>query len=443
MTSVQPTLTLYTDGEVPNWLRYIIDEFISIQQPHFTIQIQQKTSDEVAQPAIFYGAGDGFSIPDKSNELLITQVHRISPTVFVLSGTEGEGTISYDLLWNAFVFLSRKEEYECERNGKRIYSYQQNHPREDKRTFRIPIVNHLFDELAQKITTSFPELTFEQGGKMKTELSHDLDYITKTIQLRSKQTAFNSFNILKNIVKPSLFFSSIGKTFRFLLSNPSYWCFDYWIEIEKKYNVRSVFYIYANNGQSKNFRSWLIDPSYDIQHNKRLQKQLKQMHDDGFTIGLHGSYNSATEEGILKKEKEILENILGIEVTKTRQHWLNYEEQHTPHFHNELFKEDSTLGWNDDIGFRSGCASRFRPYDHKHDQPFDYHIIPQVIMDAHIFDYAGGKTNQREKEGLELLQQVEKLKNAHISISWHPRTCSTDYHWHFVYERYLKYLYAS
>lgn len=443
MTSAQPTLTLYTDGEVPNWLRYIVDQFTAIQQPHFNIQIQPKTLDEVTHPTIFYGSGDGFAIPNKSDVALNTQVKYISDTIFVLKGTEGEGAISYDLFWNAFVFLSRKEEYDTEQNGKRIYSYQQNHPREDKSTFRIPIVNHLFDELAGKITLTFPELTFEKGAQIKVDLSHDLDYITKTFQLRSKQTVFNTFNMLKNILRPKLFFQYLGKTFSFFFRNPSYWCFDYWIAIEKKYNVRSTFYIYINNGESKSFRSWLIDPSYDVKHNKKLQNQLKQMHEDCFSIGLHGSYNSALEKGVLKKEKEIVENALGIEVTKTRQHWLNYEEKSTPHFHNELFEEDSTLGWNDDIGFRSGCASRFRPYDHLNDKPFDYYIIPQVIMDSNIFDYAGGKTDEREKEGLALLQQVHKLKNAHISISWHPRTCSTDYNWHFVYERYLKYLYAS
>ena len=56
---------------------------------------------------------------------------------------EWEGEYNYDIFWNAFVFLSRLEEYWKEKNKKQIKSYVKNHPRKEKATFDVPVVNNL------------------------------------------------------------------------------------------------------------------------------------------------------------------------------------------------------------------------------------------------------------------------------------------------------------
>lgn len=436
------TLYIQTDSEPNNWLSYIFDEFKSIHRPQFEIKIVPASEElELGESVIYYSKNKShpLTIPNCSDAPFTSEIKYIEENIFVLLNTiDNNDFLNYDLLWNAFVFLSRKEEYESERRGKLIYSYKKNHPRKDKESFKIPIVNHLFIKLEQLITNAYPLLVFEQSAKPIVELSHDLDYINKTIQLRLKQTVFNSFNTLKSVTQPSLFFKELSKTFSFFFKTPSYWCFDYWKSIENNISFKSVFYIYANSGQSKSFKSWLIDPSYDVKSNKKLQQQLKEMNAEGFKIGLHGSYNSALEPGLLQLEKEVLIDSLDFDITKTRQHWLNFKEGLTPYFHNELFKEDSTLAWNDSIGFRCGSASKHHPYDHKNDRPFDYEEIPQTIMDSNIYDYAGGNMQKVMNEGNKLIKDLQKLKNVHVALSWHPRTCSSDYNWHQVYEVYLQ-----
>jgi len=156
--------------------------------------------------------------------------------------------------------------------------------------------------------------------------------------------------------------------------------------------------------------------------------------DDGFEIGLHGSYQSAVDAKVLGEEKEILESVLDRKINKVRQHWLRYDEHSTPSAHSQLFEYDSTLGWNDRIGFRSGCASHYRPYNHKTQRGFDFFETPQVVMDGNIFDYDGSRREKIVKKIFSLFEELPKCSNAHISISWHQRTCSTDYRWHNVYE---------
>ena len=184
--------------------------------------------------------------------------------------------------------------------------------------------------------------------------------------------------------------------------------------------------------------SWLFDPSYDITTSTRLRKKIIQLIEEGFEIGLHGSYFSATDESQLSIEKELLERAINREVIKVRQHWLRYQERTTPVLHNKYFQFDSTLGWNDHMGFRSGSACRYRPYDHQRQNPFQFMVTPQIIMDANIFDYGIDQIGHLSAKALSLIKSLQKLKSSHVSVSWHQRVACKDYEWHGLYEKMLK-----
>lgn len=434
-------LNIVTDLQDNRWLSYILEEFSRINRAEFPIQVVSQKRSNSSTNVIRYRSNpsEGICIPNRSHIQPNGKTKKLSDDILVLHGTtvgDNRFLCAYDLFWNAFVFLSRLEECLSEKGGKKIRSYSFNHPREDKSTFDIPVVNHLFNELEKLIKKNFPNLPFGQKQEPIIEYSHDVDYIRKTLQLRLKQTVFNGFNTFKSIFKPVLFSKQIRKTISFFISNPSYWCFDYWKELEKKVNVRSLFYVYAKTGK-KNLKSWLLDPSYDIATNVKLQKKLQQLIHEGFEVGLHGSFYSATDQEKLSKEKTTLENAIRTDVQKVRQHWLSYEESTTPYIHNNLFRYDSTVGWNDRIGYRSGIAGRYRPYDHNKQQPFDYMVTPQVIMDANIYDYGADHSKALSIKGIELLEDLRQFKSAHISISWHQRVCNNDYRWHGLYEKIL------
>ncbi len=435
-------LYVITDQKNFRWLQYILEEFSRINLAFFLIRVCDIHQQRGKGGNIIYYKRDylpGICIQNRSDVYPNGRVQWLSDRIFVIEDTLSdvrEWACRYDIFWNAFVFLSRLEEYQSEASGKKIQSYSFKHPRKDKTTFDIPVVNHFFDELERIIKTNFPELTF--GGKQEPviEYSHDVDYIQKTPQLRLKQTAFNVFKTFKSISSTIRFTDQAKKTVRFFFSNPSYWRFDYWEEIEKRHNVRSVFYVYAKTGK-KNLKSWLLDPSYDIAKNIDLQNRLKRLIQEGFEIGLHGSFYSAADEERLVEEKNKLEESIGTEVHKVRQHWLRYEEGITPYLHNKLFQHDSTLGWNDRMGFRSGIAGRYRPYDHRTREPFEYMVTPQVIMDANIYDYGANGLEELEKKATRMLERLQQFKFVYISISWHQRVCSSDYGWQGLYEQIL------
>ncbi len=435
-------LTIITDLKEYTWLSYLLEEFRRINSAEFEIKVAA-ANDLSSGYLIYYtkNFSQGITLPGLSGKQPDGNVNFVSKTIFVIEGTQTSDqrfALSYDLFWNAFVFLSRLEEWLTEKAGNKISSYSFNHPRKNKDTFSIPVVNNLFDELERLIKSNFPDLKFGSAKKPIIDWSHDLDYITKTAKLRFKQTVFNSYNTLKAIARPSEFFKKAGRTASFLFSNPDYWCFDYWENLEKSHHVRSTYYVYAYTPGRKKIKSWLIDPSYEVAENEKLQKKLKHLHAEGFTIGLHGSFDSAIDGKKLEREKETLEKAIGATVKKTRQHWLNYEEDKTPLFHDRLFETDSTIGWNDRSGFRSGIVSVYHPFNHAENRAFGYIEIPFVLMDSHIYDYG----SVSESEAVTLLDCLKKYKNAEVSICWHARTYSSDYNWHPGYEKILKQLAA-
>jgi hypothetical protein len=435
-------LTVATDAANHNWLVYILEEFKRINKALFDIRVVPvlEQPPRLTKNTIYYTRENNrpVSICNCSGINPLPETERINDHIYIFPNTRSTSKnflLEYDLFWNAFVILSRYEEYILEKEGKKILSYSSRHPRKKKETFSIPVVNFYFNEFEILIKQHFPNLKFGETDEPKVEFSHDVDYLRKTFQLRMKQTAFNSYNVIKSLARPAHAARLAGKTFKFLFSTPSYWCFDYWEKTDSVLHDRSVLYVYSLQNK-KNLKSWLVDPSYDLNNNDRLKNKLRQLVGDGFQVGLHGSYKSALDESQLRQEKENLETFIGQEVTRIRQHWLNYSEMVTPHIHNKLFKFDSTLGWNDRPGFRSGCLSMYRPYDHINDIPFAYYEIPQIVMDSHIFDYAASRhEDEMLQTCIQLFSFFNHFKSVYVSVSWHQRVCSPDYKWHPAYEK--------
>lgn len=432
-------LFIITQNEPPPWLQYIIQEFQRFNQAEFEIQLKPKSAFNGDSPAIYYTSQfyKAINIPDCSSVLPNSQTQFISNDLFISQGTQVSDSrfeCQYDIFWNAFIYLSRLEEYRYQMNGNSISSYSFKHPRIDKTTFDFPIVNILFKQFESIINKYFPQLQFHHSREINIEFSHDVDYLEKTPQIIFKKTAFNMFNTLRALFKPSQFLPNLKKTVVFPFTRPSYSRFELLQDLEKKSNIRSIFYVYAQNGVRKNLKSRLIDPSYQIQSNHSFKNKMHELLDEGFEIGLHGSYYSAIQSQVMEIEKQILESVINTPVKKVRQHWLHYSENITPYIHQQFFEFDSTLGWNDRFGFRSGSASRYRPYDHINQRPFSFFETPQFLMDSNIFDYSTHSLQVSLNKIQSIFNTLKELKNVCFSVSWHTHSCNNDFPWHHTYQ---------
>ena len=104
---------------------------------------------------------------------------------------------------------------------------------------------------------------------------------------------------------------------------------------------------------------------------------------EGFDIGLHGSYLSALENGLLSEQKTFLEKTLSAPVNTTRQHWLHWKAPITPNLQVQAgFKADTTLGYNWNIGFRCGTSLPFFLFDYQAKKVLPRVELPLIIQDG-------------------------------------------------------------
>jgi len=315
-----------------------------------------------------------------------------------------------------------------------IHSYSLRLKDWDKRLWERAWVNRIalfLRKWAAQDEGQSEELLFGHLPEPEILITHDVDAITKTIAIRFKQTIFHGFNALRLLMKGQ-FEHSVKrgiKAFRFLFSRDDYWCFDEILELEKKSEIKTIFNFYGGKpGKLRNFKEQILDPAYDV-HDPVLKGQIKKMHKDGWSIGLHQSFDAWKDKERMKKEKENLESALGYTVITCRQHWLRFSFKDTWKTQQAVgFKQDTTLGFNDRPAFRNAAAVNYFPWDKKSDKPMQIEVIPMMLMDSHIYDYAHIDEKNIFNEIDKWINEV-KFVFGKISVIWHQRVMSDDYGW--------------
>lgn len=236
---------------------------------------------------------------------------------------------------------------------------------------------------------------------LKVALSHDVDRTKKHYQYISYfLKAVAKADVKKAVYHLSSFF---GKE--------PYWNFPEIIRIEESFEVKSTFYFLDETIPFKFFdkKNWKLSLGrYDI-NQKKIEDIIRWLDKNGWEIGVHGSYRSYNNEGLLKKEKENIERIVGHKITGIRQHYLNWDEDTWKIQKGLGFKYDSTWGLTKGIGLKDDKLKPFKPID-------DHFMeIPLMIMDTPFMEL---KNKWQEYETLiNLLDKNDGI----LVINWHQR----------------------
>ena len=167
-------------------------------------------------------------------------------------------------------------------------------------------------------------------------------------------------------------------------------------------------------------------------------KLVETILDTGAEVGLHGSYTAADDPVRLAEEKATLEALAG-PIAGHRYHYLRGD----PHRNISRlpFRYDTTLGFPDALGFRSGIARPFHPWDFELDAPADILEIPLAGMDATLAEerYLGLSAKRAEPQLLRLLDRGAANGGA-FALLWHPDRFdpATSAGWDRLYSRVLE-----
>ena len=173
-----------------------------------------------------------------------------------------------------------------------------------------------------------------------------------------------------------------------------------------------------------------------------VAETIQEIDRRGWEIGLHPSWYSFDDTNELKRQKEALEKAFGHEIVSIRQHYLHYDIRITPRVHAEAgFRYDSTLGFNDNVGFRFGTCYPWHLYDLMAEKELPVMEIPLIVQDGAMLNPFKGMRLDEDtafQYVVQMASAVEKVGGV-ITILWHPNWIIQPDWWN-LYLRTIKYL---
>ena len=263
-------------------------------------------------------------------------------------------------------------------------------------------------------------------------LTHDVDAIRLTPEIRLKQTAFQLANMARSLARAR--FAAAGARLsgaaRFAFSFPDLQTLARVREMERAAGLRGTFHFYGGPAgfARRSPRRILVDPAYDVA-SPYLRNEIKTLRDGGWQVGLHQSFDAWSAAAPMEVERRRIEGVADAPVTHCRQHWLHFSWEATWRAQQAAgLALDSTLGFNDRPGFRAGHALRLHPWDVSAQAPMHLEAVPMVFMDSHFHDYA---QLAAVDVGAAMKHWIDEVRvvGGEASVNWHPHTITSLYGW--------------
>ncbi|MBX7185160.1 MAG: hypothetical protein K1Y01_08470 [Vicinamibacteria bacterium] len=268
-------------------------------------------------------------------------------------------------------------------------------------------------------------------------LTHDVDALGKTFAIRFKQSAFRGFRAMRLSIRGELqrARSVAASAASFAFGSGTYDRIDEVAAADEAAGLRGLFFIHAR-------RAWrgpvdaLLDPGYALK-TPGLAERLRRLTARGHEVGVHPSYSSWNDGPRLAEERSAVSGLVSGEVGTCRQHWMRFSWARTWAAQEEAgFSLDSTLGFNDRPGFRVSAALRHHPWNASAGAPHKLEVLPLMVMDSHLYDYAELDPSARGARLRHFIDEVRAV-GGEAAILWHPHTLSPDYGWQSGFEEML------
>jgi hypothetical protein len=151
---------------------------------------------------------------------------------------------------------------------------------------------------------------------------------------------------------------------------------------------------------------------------------------DYVKVGIHPSWASNSDSGKLSTEIMRLEGMVNREVVRSRQHFLKLD---LPSTYRRLIdlgiREDYTMGYASQVGFRAGTSLPFYFYDLDMETQTQLLVHPFAVMDGTLNEYMELTVDDAQYLVKELMDRVKEVNGTFISL-WHNETVSDNRHWY-------------
>ena len=270
-------------------------------------------------------------------------------------------------------------------------------------------------------------------------ITHDIDVI-------SLQSNIDNFRRIKHVMKTwsqqnskqnlIIVFESLENIANSMFSNQDpYHRIEDWLKVEQEVDARSTFFFAPEHVLKSHYSDcwYKYDDKLRFEgENITVAELMRELNRRGCEIGLHPSWYSYNSVDEMKYQKEQIEKVLDCEIVSVRQHFLHFDNRMTPSVQEAAgFKYDSTLGFNDNIGFRRGTSYAYPLYNIENSKTLPVWEIPLIVQDGAMFHSKKGMQLDKVK-ALEYIQMIaEKVKEVGgiLTLLWHPHLIIDEISW--------------
>lgn len=290
---------------------------------------------------------------------------------------------------------------------------------EKKDIIAIPFVDCYCDFLLSCIQTNLNKQNiplvyktfWPEGKSCAVCLTHDVDELKKTYQWITRPWMHMKKGNFRGLYHQYLSFKQK------IRGKEPYWTFDTLLHMEDELGIKSSFYFLRETSivRISDKKTWRhLGRRYDWD-SPQVKAVMKKMNDGGWEVGLHSSFDSYNDHEKILLEKNALEHALGTScIVGVRQHNLNLKIPETWIGHEKSgLLYDTTLGYNDCIGFRWGTCLPFHPYIPSENRTLNLLEIPLIIEDLPFF-----RNKSRCKDTVKIIEEVIDHQGV-LTLLWH------------------------
>ena len=310
---------------------------------------------------------------------------------------------STDLFAFAFVCLSRYEEYTItDRDDHDRFASSSSFLHNEK-VLQDPIVDYVLLWFFEVVKAKF-NITLELRQHKSKHLTFDIDHCWK---YKHKGVALNLLGASKDLI--TLQFRQLRERLNILIDKGiDPYAISEWLN---KYDISQATFFFLLNNRN----------TYDKGHhpnNPHLKSQieaLQETHD----IGIHPGYYTMSDEKQMATQLSHFELIAKQKPTLSRQHYLRLK---FPDTYRQLLqlgiKQDYTMGYADNLGFRAGTSRPFHWYDLLKETETTLTVLPFAMMDMTLHKYLRFSADTAHNAAAKLQSRCE-LVGGTFRIIWH------------------------
>ena len=281
-------------------------------------------------------------------------------------------------------------------------------------------VDLFFEKIYESITQKL-HLPSAQSKPTRILLTHDIDHLKWPVLQ-------NGYSFIKGLAgsRKKRWLSKLP----LLLKNTRRNIEDI-MALEDQYGVNSVFFWLTIQGKG---RHGIKNADYSLEE-QYVQKMMAQITKRGGSNGLHKSTQPIPMVDEFKSNLELM--------PINRYHYLLCNLPSDSEEINQSVKQDYTLGFAEEMGFRNSYSRPYHPFDFKNWKPFQFLEVPLHIMDTTFRGYKKLTPEEAEEEILFFLSKHST--NCCLSLLWH-NDFFTPFKfdgWGKVYENILHFLFEE